>query len=41
LTAEEWENSLKCRVFKKELYNFEGLYKFIQRTCTVFSTATM
>jgi hypothetical protein len=23
------------RVFQKELYNFEGLYKFIQMTCTV------
>jgi hypothetical protein len=22
-------------VFQKELYNFESLYKFIQRTCTV------
>jgi hypothetical protein len=26
------------RVFQKELYNFESLCKFIQRTCTVFST---
>jgi hypothetical protein len=24
------------RAFQKELYNFEGLYKFIHRTCTVF-----
>jgi hypothetical protein len=24
------------RVFEKELYNFESLYTFIQRTCTVF-----
>jgi hypothetical protein len=27
------------RLFRKELYNFESLYKFIQRTCTVFWTA--
>jgi hypothetical protein len=26
------------RVFQKELYNFESLYKFIHRTCTVFLT---
>jgi hypothetical protein len=25
----------KYRVFQKELYNFESLYKCIQRTCTV------
>jgi hypothetical protein len=24
------------RVFQKELYNFESLYKFIQRTYTTF-----
>jgi hypothetical protein len=24
------------RVFEKELYNFERVYKFIQRTCAVF-----
>jgi hypothetical protein len=24
------------RVFQKELYNFKIVYKFIQRTCTVF-----
>jgi hypothetical protein len=24
------------KVFQKELYNFESLYKFIQRTYTVF-----
>jgi hypothetical protein len=24
------------REFQKELYNFESLYKFIQRTCAVF-----
>jgi hypothetical protein len=24
------------RVFQNELYNFESLYKFIQRACTVF-----
>jgi hypothetical protein len=24
------------REFQKELYNLESLYKFIQRTCTVF-----
>jgi hypothetical protein len=23
-------------VFQKEVHNFESLYKFIQRTCTVF-----
>jgi hypothetical protein len=23
-------------VFQKELYNFESLYKFIQRTCTIY-----
>jgi hypothetical protein len=23
-------------VFQKELYNFESVYKFIQRICTVF-----
>jgi hypothetical protein len=28
-------------VSKKELYNFESLYKFIQRACTVFWTVTM
>jgi hypothetical protein len=27
---------LKCQVFQKERYNFESLYKFIHRTCTVF-----
>jgi hypothetical protein len=27
------------RVFQKELYNFESLYKFIQGTCTEFWTA--
>jgi hypothetical protein len=26
------------RMFQKELYNFESLYKFIQSTCTVFWT---
>jgi hypothetical protein len=30
-----------CIVFQKELYNFEILYKFIQRTCVVFSTVIM
>jgi hypothetical protein len=25
-------------VFQKESYNFESLYKFIQKTCTVFWT---
>jgi hypothetical protein len=29
------------KVFKKELYNFKGLYKFIQGTCTVFRTVTV
>jgi hypothetical protein len=24
------------RVFQKEIYTFESLYTFIQRTCTVF-----
>jgi hypothetical protein len=24
------------RVFQKEIYNFESLYEFIQRTSTVF-----
>jgi hypothetical protein len=28
--------SWKYRVFQKEFYIFERLYKFIQRTCTVF-----
>jgi hypothetical protein len=28
-------------VFQKELYNFESLYKSIQRACTVFGTAIM
>jgi hypothetical protein len=28
--------SLADRVFQKELYNFESLYGFIQRACTVF-----
>jgi hypothetical protein len=27
---------LQDPVFQKELYNFESLYKFIRRTCTVF-----
>jgi hypothetical protein len=26
----------KYRLFEKELYNFENLYTFIQRTCTEF-----
>jgi hypothetical protein len=26
----------KHRVLQKKLYNFERVYKFIQRTCTVF-----
>jgi hypothetical protein len=30
-----------CRVFQKELYNFESLYEFIQRTCTLFRTIIM
>jgi hypothetical protein len=25
-----------CRMFQKELYNFESVYKYIQRTCAVF-----
>jgi hypothetical protein len=29
-------NVQNCRVFQKELYNFESLCKFIQRTGTVF-----
>jgi hypothetical protein len=29
------------RVFQKELYNFESVYKFIQRTYTTFSTVKM
>jgi hypothetical protein len=29
------------RVFQKELHNFERLYEFIQRTCTVFRTVKM
>jgi hypothetical protein len=32
---------LKCRVFHKDLYKFESLYKFIQRTCTVSWTFIM
>jgi hypothetical protein len=32
---------VKCAVFQKELYNLESLYKFIQRTCTVFGTVMM
>jgi hypothetical protein len=31
----------KCRVFQNELYNIESLYKFIQRTGTVFRTVVM
>jgi hypothetical protein len=31
----------KYRVFQKELYNFESLYKFIQRAYTVFRTVIM
>jgi hypothetical protein len=30
----KWE--YKNVVFQKELYKFESLYEFIQRTCTVF-----
>jgi hypothetical protein len=30
-----------CRVFQKELYNFERLYKFIQRTYITFQTVIM
>jgi hypothetical protein len=26
--------------FQKELYNFESLYKFIQRTCTLVCSRT-
>jgi hypothetical protein len=26
------------RMFQKQLHNFEGLYTFTQRTCTVFRT---
>jgi hypothetical protein len=29
------------KVLQKELYNFDRLYKFIQRTCTVFWTVIM
>jgi hypothetical protein len=29
-------HSPKYRVFKKELYNFERVHKFIQRTYTMF-----
>jgi hypothetical protein len=29
-------SDVKYRVFKKELYNFESLQKFIQRTYTTF-----
>jgi dihydroorotase len=31
----------KMNVFQKELYNVESLYKYIQRTYTVFSTVIM
>jgi hypothetical protein len=34
-------HTLKYNVFQKELYNFESLYKFIQRACAVFWTAIM
>jgi hypothetical protein len=30
------KRDFKYRVFKKELYNFERVYKFIQRTYTTF-----
>jgi hypothetical protein len=29
------------RAFQKELNDFESLYKFLQRTCTVFGTVIM
>jgi hypothetical protein len=32
---------MKYKMFQKELYNFEGLHKFIQRTCAVFWTVIM
>jgi hypothetical protein len=35
------ENVGLCRMFQKGLYNFESLYKFIQRTRTVFLTVIM
>jgi hypothetical protein len=33
--------SLLCRMFQKERYNFESLYKFIQGTCALFWTVIM
>jgi hypothetical protein len=36
-----WWFTPKYRVLQIELYNFESLYKFIQRTCTVFWTVIM
>jgi hypothetical protein len=34
--AWECELKLQYRVFQKELCNFESLYEFTHRTCTVF-----
>jgi hypothetical protein len=38
-TNEELANAIeqeKKSMLQKELYNFESVYKFTQRTCTVF-----
>jgi hypothetical protein len=32
---------VKYRAFQKEIYSFESLYEFIQRTCTVIFTVIM
>jgi hypothetical protein len=36
-----WGEESEFRVFQKELYNFESLYKFIQKTCAMFRTVIM
>jgi hypothetical protein len=36
-----WLGNSDYTVFQKELFNFESLYKCIQRTCTVFWTVMM
>jgi hypothetical protein len=39
-----WHRDVALRrntLFQKEIYTFQSLYTFVQRTCTVFRTVTM
>jgi hypothetical protein len=35
LSLSKWKGTEEYMVFQKDIYNFEGLYKFIQRICEV------